>query len=296
METRTLLQHGSAMPMVGFGTYYLTSEQCESAVKIALDNGYRHIDTAEFYANHEGIAKAIKASGLSRDDIFITDKLAAGFTQFNNEKSYEQTLESLDMDLQKLEMDYVDLYLIHAPGAQNQRVNQYRALLELQKQGKCKEIGVSNYSIAHLKELDAAGLPPPAVNQIELHPLCTQTELVAYCANQGIVCVAYSSLAPASTWRTAEDQSSLKDDKLTAHLPLLQELCTKYNTDEAKILLKWALQNGYPILPKSIKPERIISNADLFQFEMSEEDVLRLDACDVNAAVAWPMGNPLTWP
>lgn len=196
MDTRTLLQYGSPMPMVGFGTYYLTSEQCETAVKVALDNGYRHIDTAEFYANHEGIAKAIKASGLSREEIFITDKLATGFTQWNDEKSYEQTLESLEKDLQKLEMDYVDLYLIHAPGAQNERVNQYRALVELQKQGKCREIGVSNFSIAHLKELDAAGLPPPAVNQIELHPLCTQTELVAYCANEGIVVTGKQSFLP----------------------------------------------------------------------------------------------------
>jgi 2,5-diketo-D-gluconate reductase A len=204
--------------------------------------------------------------------------------------------------LTKLRTEYVDLYLVHhALSGPQYRLEQWRALCDLKKQGLCRHIGVSNWSKAHIEEVKAAGLDIPEVNQIEIHPLCAQRELVAYCIANGIIPVAYSSLAPASTWRTEPGQASSKEaHHCTAETPLGKlihgELVQKYNVSESQILLKWALQHGYPILPKSSKRERIIANTDLFGFEISASDMARLDALDENMPFAWPGMNPLECP
>ena len=198
-STRIPLSSGGSIPLLGFGTYLMTSEQCEVAVLKALQLGYRHIDTAEFYDNHVGIAKAIAASGVKREDIFITDKVSPdGFFGMPC-KTYDGVMNSLKTRLDLLQIEYVDLYLIHHPFAKDERINQWRALVDAQKQGLIKHIGVSNWSEKHIEEIKSADplLPYPAVNQIELHPLCTQTALIPYLKSKDIVPVAYSSLAPA---------------------------------------------------------------------------------------------------
>jgi len=263
-----------------------------------LQLGYAHIDTAEFYANHLGIAAGMKAAGVDRSKIFITDKLAPDFGGWGTWKGFEESLAACKAHVQKLEIEYVDLYLIHhAYSGKEKRVEQWRALCELKKSGLCKHIGVSNFSQGHIEELLEAGLETPEVNQIEIHPLCTQEPLVAYCRKSGILPVAYSSLAPATTWRTEPNQNSSKtadtvhaQSKLGALMP---RLMTKYSVTEAQLLLKWAYQHGYPIIPKSVRRERIAANADLFNFTISVEDIEALDACDENKPLAWPGMNPL---
>lgn len=215
----------------------------------ALNAGYRHIDTAEFYNNHEGIARAISKSGLAREDLFITDKISPGGLFGTPERTFDETKEVFLQHLQRLETEYVDLYLLHHAFAKNERVNQYRALLELQRDGCIKAVGVSNWNENHIEELREAGLPLPAVNQIEIHPRCTQHKLVSYCRDRGIETVAYSSLALLSTWRTAKDQASAKTEQDLAP-ELLVQLAEKYGKSEAQILLRWAMQHDFPILPK----------------------------------------------
>jgi 2,5-diketo-D-gluconate reductase A len=203
--------------------------------------------------------------------------------------------------LEKLKIEYFDLYLIHhGLGGKDVRLEQWRALLELKSLGLIKNAGVSNFSIKHLEEIKNEGLELPSANQIEIHPLCTQVELIEYCNNNNIVTIAYSSLAPASTWRTDPTHASAKQADIHATTEsiagkLIKNLCIKYNVQESQILLKWALQHKYPILPKSSQKSRIIDNCNLFHFTIDDNDMSELDALDENAALAWPamIGNPL---
>ncbi len=286
--------------MIGLGTYLLNDAQAEEATINALRIGYIHIDTAEFYKNHDGIRSGIKTSGIDRSKIFITDKVAPDAGSWGIWKNYNQVIESCKLHLKKLGTEYVDLYLIHHAYAGKQRVEQWRALCDLKRDGLVKHIGVSNFSQAHIEELRSAGLEMPEVNQIEIHPMCTQTALVAYCIENGILPVAYSSLAPATTWRTEPNQRSSKTSETctsTSKLgSLIEELTQKYAVSEAQLLLKWALQHGYPILPKSCRQERLAENANLFGFTINVDDIKRLDACDENAPLAWPQMNPLEAP
>jgi len=261
----------------------------------ALQCGYRHIDTAEFYANHAGIAKGIAAAGVPREELFITDKLNPGGIFGSPGVSYDGTMASLHKSLELLQTSYLDLYLIHHPGAKGERLEQWRALCDAQAQGLMKTIGVSNFSQKHIEEIRAADMRLPEANQIELHPLCTQTLLLQYLKENNIQPIAYSSLAPCSSWRVDEGQMSAKTAQHSKHIPLMGELTSKYAVSEAQLLLRWALQRGYPILPKSSKPERVEANAQLFHFSIDAEDMLQLDALDVDAALAWPVGNPLNW-
>lgn len=211
-DSKIKLKHGSEIPLVGFGTYLCTTEEAEHGVSIALSAGYRHIDTAEFYNNHEGIAAAIAKSGLKREEIFLTDKISPGGLFGQPERTYEETKALVVHNLQRLNTTYFDLFLIHHAFAKEERLNQYRALLDLQKEGIVREVGVSNWNVQHLEEITAAGLPMPSANQIEIHPLCTQSALIQYLNSHNIVAIAYSSLAPLGTWRTAEGQMSAKTD------------------------------------------------------------------------------------
>lgn len=282
-----------SIPAVGLGTYLCSDEEARVAVAHALKIGYRHIDTAEFYANHKGIAAGIAEAGVPREEIFITDKVNPGGIFGQPGKTFEEIQTSMKAFLAQLGCDYVDLFLIHHAGAKEQRLDQWRALVALQKEGLAKHIGVSNFCIAHLEEIKNAGLPLPAVNQIEIHPLCTQTALVKYMREHQIMPVAYSSLAPASTWRTGANQGSGKTEAHVTHHAVVDAMLEKYQVNEAQLLLRWALQHDYCIIPKSSKVERIEQNTQLFHFEIDAGDMAALDGLDENLALAWPNANPL---
>lgn len=300
MKTRTL---GTDMeiPYLGFGTYLIADNEVTAAVSEAIRVGYRHIDTAEGYQNERGVGAAIRqafeSGELSRSDLFVTTKLWPGNPAWSQTpKTTESTMTSLDASLERLGLEYVDLYLIHAPFEPDQRLAQWRGLVELKRQGKARAIGVSNFSIKHLEELKAAGLPMPAANQIELHPWSQKPELVRYLNDHAITPIAYSSLVPLATWRTAAGQASAKTDQMradgdNADAPF-KVMANKYGVSEAQILLRWAVQKGYPVLPKSTHPERIRKNADIFGFSIDDEDMTAIEKMDRGSGVAWATGDP----
>ena len=288
------------MPRVGFGTYYLTAdEQAPSAVSAAIAAGYRHIDTAAGYRNEtgvgEGVRRGIEAAGLTRADIFVTTKLWPGYTPWGDApKTYDQTISAFEASLAALGMDYVDLYLIHVPSGGAERVNQWRALVDLKAQGKVRAIGVSNYTEAHIEEIRAAGLPLPEANQIELHPWSQKPALVSYLTGNGIAPIAYSSLLPLSSWRIEKGQNSSKTDQMRedgADSPF-KEMAARYGVTEAQLLLRWGVQKGFAVLPKSQNPERMRQNIDLFGFEIDAADMARIETMDRGDGVAWPNGDP----
>ena len=289
------------LPMVGFGTYLIKDGDAQSLVRQALRTGYRHVDTAEIYGNESGvglgIAEGLEELDLSRDELFVTTKLWPGNEERGQPpKTYESTLESLDTSLARLNLDYVDLYLIHAPFPKKQRLEQWQALIELRRQGKVRAIGVSNFSERHIEEIRAAGLPLPDADQIELHPWSQKTELVSYLNVNGISIIAYSSLVPLSSWREAAGQKSAK----TVEMKLEGEgadspfkiMAKKYGVTEAQVLLRWGLQKGYAVLPKSSNEDRIRTNIDLFSFDIDDADMAAMAEMDRGDGVAWTAGDP----
>lgn len=235
------------MPLVGFGTYQMSVEQAEQSVAEALKVGFRHIDSAQGYNNEVGTGNALKASGIPREELFVTTKLFPGYSAWGApEKTFEDTIASCEQSLKELQLDYVDLYLIHLPSAST-RLEQYKSLVELQKMGKVRHIGVSNYDVRHLQELEAANLPTPAVNQVEFHPLCAQAKLTPYMLERKILPVAYSSLATMSDWRAKQCQGGdTKADEKGAAQALQQELCQKLSVNEAQLLLRWGCNVAMP--------------------------------------------------
>jgi 2,5-diketo-D-gluconate reductase A len=304
MKTRPLTP-AIQIPYLGFGTYLITDDAIAATVSEAIRAGYRHIDTAESYQNEAGVGvgikQAIASAGLARSDLFVTTKLWPGNPAWGQTaKTTETTVASLDKSLAWLELDYVDLYLIHAPFERDQRLAQWRGLVELKRQGKARAIGVSNFSIQHIEELKAAGLPMPVANQIELHPWSQKTALIRYLHDNAITPIAYSSLVPLSTWRTAEGQDSAKTDRMRsdgerADAPF-KVMAQKYGVSEAQILLRWAIQQGYPVLPKSTNPNRIRMNADIFGFNIDDQDMAAIEKMDRGDGVAWAMGDPTKAP
>ncbi|GGF71121.1 2,5-diketo-D-gluconic acid reductase [Azorhizobium oxalatiphilum] len=285
------------VPAVGFGTYLIGEGDVSEAVRAAIGVGYRHIDTAEVYQNEEGVGEGIRVglrdNGLSRNDIFVTTKLWPGASEWGEvPKTGEQTMMSCEASLKRLGLDHVDLYLIHSPHGGQQRVNQWRALLELKRAGKARGIGVSNYSAKHLDEIDAAGLPMPEANQIELHPWSQKPALVAYMRQRSIAPIAYSSLAPLSTWRAAPRQDSAKPQSPDADSGFLAGIAARYGVTEAQLLLKWGVQNGYAVLPKSLNPERMRQNIDLDGFTIEAPDLEAIALMDRGGGIAWSMGDP----
>ncbi|RDX50068.1 Aldo/keto reductase [Lentinus brumalis] len=229
-----------------------------------------HVDTAQAYRNEAHVGSAFRESGLRRSDVFITTKC------ISKTHGYEKTLRAVDISLERLGLGYIDLFLIHDPYKGTElRLQTYRALLDAQRAGKIRTVGVSNFGIRHLEEIRAAGLETPSVNQIELHPFCQQRPIVAYCRQHGILVQAYSPLI-----RGKLDH------------PVFIELSSKHNRDPAQILLRWCLQHGFIPLPKSATPARIQSNTELYEFSLDKEDMQRLDALDQGkaGAVTW---NPV---
>jgi 2,5-diketo-D-gluconate reductase A len=291
------LNSKTMIPAVGFGTYLISDEDAPAAVSAAIAAGYRHIDTASGYRNEvgvgEGLRRGLAEHGLSRGDVFVTTKLWPGNPAWGDApKDHDQTIAECEASLARLGLDHVDLYLIHAPFGGAQRLDQWRALLALKAAGKARAVGVSNFNVAHLEDIRAAGLPMPDANQIELHPWSQRPDLLAYMAEHGIAPIAYSSLVPLSTWRSAPGQDSAKTDEMRADGGVFTEMARKYAVSEAQLLLRWGVQNGYAVLPKSLNPERMRQNLDLFSFEVDAADMARLAKMDRGGGVAWSSGDP----
>ncbi|MEC1614496.1 glyoxal/methylglyoxal reductase [Bacillus mojavensis] len=249
------LHNGVEMPWFGLGVFKVEngSEATES-VKAAIKNGYRSIDTAAVYKNEEGVGIGIKESGVAREELFITSKV------WNEDQGYDTTLAAFEKSLERLQLDYLDLYLIHWPGKDKYK-DTWRALEKLYKDGKIRAIGVSNFQVHHLEELLKGAEIKPMVNQVEFHPRLTQKELRDYCKKQGIQLEAWSPLM----------QGQLLDNDV------LTQIAEKYNKSVAQVILRWDLQHEVVTIPKSIKEHRIIENADIFDFELSQEDMDKID-------------------
>lgn len=295
------LTNNIKMPMIGFGTYLIQDADVQSLVHQAILSGYRHVDTAEGYGNENGVGIGIKTAleelEISREEIFVTTKLYPGNEAWGQPpKTYESTIESLNASLTKLQLDYVDLYLIHAPFARTRRLEQWKALIELRRLGKVRAIGVSNFNETHIEEIKVAGLPLPDANQIELHPWSQKPDLVAYLTRNDISIIAYSSLVPLSSWRDVEGQASAKTEQMKADSAdsdsPFKIMARKYGVSEAQVLLRWGIQKGYAVLPKSANAERIRQNIDLFDFEIDADDMAAIAKMDRGDGVAWRSGDP----
>jgi diketogulonate reductase-like aldo/keto reductase len=286
IETKLRLNDGHLIPQLGLGVWQIRGgASCQAAVLAALEAGYRHIDTASMYGNEESVGAALRLSGIPREDIFVTTKL------WNSDHGNPE--RALDTSLRKLTFEYVDLYLIHYPV--RERRQSWRVLEQLRAKGKAHSIGVSNFTIRHLTELIGDTNTIPAVNQVELHPYLYQKELVDFCAAKGIVVEAYSPLTHGRR---------LKDPKLVAiakryssagpqpQLPLPQRLSGDRATNStAQILLRWALQHGFVVIPKSADRRRIYENADVFDFDITAEDMQLLDGFNENLRTCWDPTN-----
>ena len=288
---------GLHMPQIGFGTFQIKEEEAEAPVLAALKVGYRHIDTAELYKNASGIGRALAASGVPRSEVFVTTKVSMS-------NSFDATVQFVTEAVAKLGVEYVDLVLVHTPfGGKDVRLAKYKGLVECQRRGLTKSIGVSNFEIAHLEELAAEGLPTPAANQLELHPLCQKTSLLAYMVSKKILPIAYSSLAPLSSWRdgytafTGSKQQELREvvqSPICAIAAKVADGNGGMGVPESKLLLKYALQKGWAILPKSVREERIQANFDLSNFTIASPEMAELDALDEDKAFAFgEAGNPV---
>jgi len=296
LRTTFAINADAHIPAVGFGTYLISQDDVAAAVRAAIGVGYRHVDTAAVYQNEEGVGEGIRAglkdNGLSRQDIFVTTKLWPGAPEWGEiAKTRAQTVAECEASLNRLGLDYVDLYLIHSPHGGPERVNEWSGLVELKRAGKARSIGVSNFSEAHLEEIRAAGLPTPEANQIELHPWSQKPELVAYMRANGIAPIAYSSLAPLSTWRIAPGQDSAKTAEHKGD-DVFATMAAKYGVTEAQFLLRWGVQKGYAVLPKSLNPERMRQNIDLDGFAIDDADMAKIATMDRGGGIAWSMGDP----
>jgi diketogulonate reductase-like aldo/keto reductase len=265
INRRVTLNNGVEMPVFGLGTY-LSGNRRETLAMVlnALEMGYRHIDTARFYGNEKDIGDAIRKSGIPREEIFITTKL------WNSDHGFNRAQQAFEESLGDLGCDYVDLYLIHWP-VQHLRNESWKALQKLQVEGKCRAIGVSNYTIGHLKELFDVSSVMPAVNQVEFSPYLYQKELLEFCRSNDIQLESYSPLTKGHM---------LGDSRL-------HEIGKKYGKSSAQILIRWALQKQVIVIPKSTRMDRIRENADVFDFEISPEDMVELDAFHKNLRVSW---------
>ena len=289
------------VPRIGLGTYNMSPEEAEKMTYESIMYGYRHIDTAAVYKNEEavgiGLKKAMTELNLNREDIFVTTKLwPGGLIKVDRVKNYEGSIKSFEKSLFKLGLDYIDLYLIHSPHAKKKRIEQWQALIDIKEQNNVKYIGVSNWGINHLEELVQNNLPLPDANQIELHPWSQKLELVKYLREKEIDIIAYSSLVPLSTWRHKYGENSKKTSEMQKisdddNSPF-KRLALKYKVTEAQILLKWALELGYSVLPKSIQTKRMQDNFNM-NFSISQDDMNYITTLDRGGSVTWEYGDPL---
>jgi diketogulonate reductase-like aldo/keto reductase len=258
----TTLYNGVKMPWLGLGVWQAKNgEEVENAVLKAIQSGYRSIDTAAAYRNEEGVGKGIKNSGIPRDELFITTKVQ------NGDQGYDSTLKAFEESRKKLDLDYFDLYLVHWP-VKGKYKETWRALEKLYNDGYVKSIGVCNFQVHHLQDIINSFELKPMVNQVEFHPYLTQKEIYSFCKEQDIQMEAWSPL--------------MRGGELLKE-PLLIELGKKYNKSPAQIILRWDLEKGVVTIPKSVHEVRIQENANVFDFRLESEEILKIDALNKNA-------------
>ncbi|CCN20506.1 probable oxidoreductase [Bordetella bronchiseptica MO211] len=251
------LNDGNAMPQLGLGVWQVPNDQAAASVKAALAAGYRSIDTAAIYGNEAGVGEGLRAAGVARKDLFVTTKL------WNDRHGYDEAQRAMDESLRKLGLAYVDLFLIHWPVAGSDKfVDAWRAMVAMKEDGRARSIGVSNFTIANLRRLvDETGVVP-AVNQVELHPGFAQRELRAFHAEQGIATESWSPLGQGAVMHDAT----------------LAGIAAHHGKSAAQVTLRWHLQNGLIVIPKSVTPARIQANIDVFDFELSADEMADIDA------------------
>lgn len=252
------LRNGVRIPILGLGTYLVDNEIAERVVLDALISGYRHIDTASFYGNERAVGAALRRSGLPREEVFVTTKV------WNSDHGLEPAQEAFRRSLRLLGMDYVDLYLIHWP--MPARLDTWKALEALYEEGLCRAIGVSNFVPRHLEEIERAGLMTPMVDQVEMHPFLYRRDILEYCQERGIQVEAFSPLARG---RRLED-------------PRLAEVARRSGRTPAQVMLRWGVQKGMVVIPKSVTPSRLQENTGVFEFALSPEDMDLLDGMNEN--------------
>ncbi|MFD4139803.1 aldo/keto reductase [Streptomyces sp. NPDC058572] len=254
------LNNGVSMPQLGFGVWQVPDDEAARTVATALEAGYRSIDTAAIYGNEEGTGRAIASSGIARDELFVTTKL------WNSDQGYDSTLRAFDKSLERLGLEYVDLYLIHWPvPSKDAYVDTYAALEKIHADGRAKAIGVSNFLPEHLERLIARTSVVPAVNQIELHPQLAQAASRAVHERHGI---------------TTEAWSPLGQGRGLLEVPTIVAIAQKHGRTPAQVVLRWHLQLGNVVIPKSVTPSRIQENADVFDFELDADDLAAFAALD----------------
>ncbi len=261
LQDTVTLNNGVKMPVMGLGVFKVEDGNVVTqAVKDAIKNGYRSIDTASFYDNEAGVGLGIKESGIPREELFVTTKV------WNGDHGYENTLNAFEISLEKLGLEYLDLYLIHWP-VRGKYTDTWKALEKLYHDGKVRAIGVSNFNIHHLEDILNEGKVKPVINQVEYHPHLTQVELREFCVREGIQMEAWSPLK--------------KGELLTD--PVIQKLAEKHQKTPAQIILRWDIQNNVITIPKSIKEHRIVENADIFDFSLTEEDMQEINGLNINS-------------
>ncbi|MFW0786363.1 aldo/keto reductase [Gordonia sp. CPCC 206044] len=263
------LNNGVTMPQLGFGVYQTPPQQTVTAVETALSTGYRHIDTAAAYGNEREVGDAIRNSGIARDDVFIETKI------WITDYGYDTTLHAFDKGAGKLGVDQIDLLILHQalPGEFALTIDAYRALEQLLADGKVRAIGVSNFMSDHLGQLLEATSIVPAVNQIEVHPYFRQSSVLAADDEHGIISQAWSPIGGITFYRDGAHGSTLED-------PTINRIANSHAKTAAQVMLRWHLQQGRQVIPKSVTPSRIAENFDVFDFELSTQDLADIDALD----------------
>lgn len=264
IQTKITLNNGEKMPILGLGVFK-AKESTAEAVSFALQSGYRLIDTARFYGNESSVGEGIKRSNIPREDIFLTTKV------WNEDQRNGTQLESVKASLKDLDVDYIDLLLIHWPVIGKYKET-WKIFEDIYQTGKVKSIGLSNFEIHHIEDILEIASVIPAVNQLEIHPLNTRKKLIAFCKEHNIICEAWSPLGSGTLIQNEE----------------IVKIGGKYKKTAAQIILRWDVQQGLITIPKSSNPERILENADIFDFELREEDMIKLDEMNQNKY------NPIT--
>lgn len=261
LQGKAKLNNGVEMPYFGLGVFEAgDGQEVITAIHDAFEAGYRHIDTATLYQNEAGVGEAVRTSGLPREEIFVTTKV------WNSDQGYKKTLDAFHYSLDLMKLDYVDLYLIHWP-VRGLYLDTWRALEELYAQKHTRAIGVSNFTIPHLNELLGYSSVVPAVNQIEYHPYLQQPELIEYCSRKGIQPEAWSPIIKGRV----------------NNISAIQSIAAGHHKNPVQVTLRWELQKGVIVIPKSVRKERIISNADVFDFELTGEEMKIMDGVDRNS-------------
>lgn len=263
------LNNGVEMPALGLGVFQTPPEETRTAVQAALSTGYRHIDTAAAYGNEREVGQAIHAFGIDRDEVFIETKIWIG------DYGYDQTLHGFDKSARKLGVDHIDLLILHQalPSDFDKTLEAYRALETLLEQGKVRAIGVSNFMVEHLNRLLEKSTVVPAVNQIEVHPYFQQRQVQALGAERDILTQAWSPIGGITFYRDGTHGSTLED-------PVIGRIAQAHGKSPAQVMLRWHLQQGRSVIPKSTRPHRIAENFDVFDFDLSADELAAVDALD----------------